>query len=433
MVLLGAAGLCVGPAAPAVHTQEGVLRDTLVFEHVGDRPIDPEDLAFDDTGALWAIDADIWRLAPGATAWEEIGIVSAVYILPLGPDTLVVGGFATRRSVDGGESFSLVHDEGEALFEAATSGTLLTGTKEASGVAYSEDRGATWADGVLDAGTWVPEAAAFAELPPGHGDAGRLVAGCWGGLSYSDDGGRTWAKSSLWQDSGRYLVSSVAVGVDGRVYAAFTEVGVAGTQVAASADGGQTYEVIYGFGVPLGTKNWIVALPGGADPEVGVLVVVQHDGSVWRSDDAAASWRQVGQVPVGSPPRMDDVLVGPDGRLYAGTTRSGDAEGWVWRTTGPVVTAAEPGSPDQTRMVLEVAPNPFRGGAEVALTLREPSWVRLAVFDVLGREVAVLADGPMTAGTHALAFDGVRLQAGVYIVRVEAVGTVASRTVTLVR
>jgi hypothetical protein len=300
-------------------------------------------------------------------------------------------------------------------------------------VAYSEDRGATWNQGALDAGTWVPEALAFAGLPPGHADAGRLVAGCWGGLSYSDDGGRTWQKSSLWEDNGRYRVPSLAIGVDGRVYAAFTEVGVAGTQIAASADGGQTYEVVYGFGVPVGTKNWIVAVPGGKNPEVGVLVVVQHDGSVWRSDDAAASWRQIGQVPVGSPPRMDDVLMGPDERLYAGTTRSGDAEGWVWRTTGPVVTAGAPGPPTQTGTVLEVAPNPFRGGAEVALTLRELSRVRVVVHDVLGREVAVLHEGAMATGAHALALDGARLPAGVYIVRVTAGGVVAARTVTLLR
>jgi hypothetical protein len=259
------------------------------------------------------------------------------------------------------------------------------------------------------------------------------VAGCTGGLSYSDDGGRTWQKSSLWEDSARYYVTSVAVGVDGRVYAAFSEVGVAGTQVARSDDGGATYEVAYGFGVPVGTDNWVVAVPGGPDPEVGVVLVVQHDGSVWRSDDAAASFRRVGQVPVGSPPRMDDVLVGPDGRLYAGTTRSGDAEGWVWRTTEPVVTAQEPGAPGKTGVVLEVAPNPFRSEATVTLTLSRPSEVAVAVYDVLGREVAVLHEGPLPPGSHALRFDAGELPGGVYVVRAVAGEASVARRLTLVR
>jgi hypothetical protein len=98
-----------------------------------------------------------------------------------------------------------------------------------------------------------------------------------------------------------------------------------------------------------------------------------------------------------------------------------------------VVTASTPGPPTQTGTVLEVAPNPFRGGAEVALTLRELSRVRVVVHDVLGREVAVLHEGAMATGAHALALDGARLPAGVYIVRVTAGGVVAARTVTLLR
>jgi hypothetical protein len=361
------------------------------------------------------------------------------YVLPLGPDTLHISFHNVRRSLDGGETFVEVYDEGGPLFEGPATGALLTGIGVGSGVAYSHDRGATWAEGALDAGSWVPDANAFAELPPGHADAGRLIAGCTGGLSYSDDGGRTWRKSSLWEDGPRYYVTSVAVGVDGAVYAAFSEQWVAGTQVARSRDGGATYEMAYGSGVASGVGAWVVAVPGGADPVAGVVVLVEVDGSVWRSDDAADSFRPVGQVPVGSPPRMDDVLVGPDGRLYAGTTRSGDAEGWVWRTTGPVVTAQEPGAPGETSVVLEVVPNPSRGEATVTLTLGAPSEVAVALYDVLGREVAVLASGRYGAGAHASLLDGSALPPGVYVVRA-AVGAVQrggaqvlARRVTVVR
>jgi hypothetical protein len=441
IMLFGAAGLWVGPAAPA-HAQAGAAAgDTLVFEQVGDRPPDANDLAFDGAGALWAIDADVWRLPPGATAWEEVALVPASYILPLGADTLLVGFNAVRRSLDGGETFEEVYDEGEALFEAPASGVLLTGTRVGSGVAFSHDRGATWAEGQIDSGSWIPDAHAFAELPPGHADAGRLVAGCTGGLSYSDDGGVTWAKSSLWEDSGRYYVTSVAVGVDGRVYAAFVELGVAGTQVAVSEDGGATYEVVYGFGVPVGSEARIVALPGGADPAVGVVVLVEFDGSVWRSDDAAASWRQVGQIPFVDPfpsSSLEDAVLGVDGRLYVAGGKSGPEDEWVYRTTEPVVTAQEPGAPGETGVVLEVAPNPFRGEATVTFEVSAPSRVRLAVYDVLGREVAVLADGPFAPGRYEAAFDGGSLAAGLYLVEARAESAAGARRtsaerVTLVR
>ncbi|HLT47525.1 MAG TPA: T9SS type A sorting domain-containing protein, partial [Rubricoccaceae bacterium] len=43
--------------------------------------------------------------------------------------------------------------------------------------------------------------------------------------------------------------------------------------------------------------------------------------------------------------------------------------------------------------------------------------VRLAVYDVLGREVAVLADGHRDAGTHRATLDASGLAAGTYVYR----------------
>jgi hypothetical protein len=42
------------------------------------------------------------------------------------------------------------------------------------------------------------------------------------------------------------------------------------------------------------------------------------------------------------------------------------------------------------------------------------------VFDVLGREVAVLKDGLVEAGTHRVTFDGSNLASGIYFARLDA-------------
>ena len=49
-------------------------------------------------------------------------------------------------------------------------------------------------------------------------------------------------------------------------------------------------------------------------------------------------------------------------------------------------------------------PNPFAGHTEVAFTLAKPGQVTLRVYDVMGREVATLAEGLFLAGTQRAAF-----------------------------
>ncbi|MDX1421010.1 MAG: T9SS type A sorting domain-containing protein [Rubricoccaceae bacterium] len=78
-------------------------------------------------------------------------------------------------------------------------------------------------------------------------------------------------------------------------------------------------------------------------------------------------------------------------------------------------------------------PNPASGRTALAFELPETRVVHLAVYDVLGREVAVLAEGPMAAGRHEAAFDVADLPAGVYLVRLTAGSEVVSQRVTRAR
>ncbi|WP_420455103.1 T9SS type A sorting domain-containing protein [Rubrivirga sp.] len=87
-----------------------------------------------------------------------------------------------------------------------------------------------------------------------------------------------------------------------------------------------------------------------------------------------------------------------------------------------------------TELALDpVAPNPSSGTARVAFALPEAGPVRVAVYDVRGREVAVLADGEHAAGHHQAALASRSLAAGVYVVRLEAHGQVLTRRAVVVR
>ncbi|MEL7361173.1 MAG: T9SS type A sorting domain-containing protein, partial [Bacteroidota bacterium] len=82
---------------------------------------------------------------------------------------------------------------------------------------------------------------------------------------------------------------------------------------------------------------------------------------------------------------------------------------------------------------LAAYPNPFADAATVVLTLDEAATVQLTVYDVLGRAVARLADGPVAAGTQTFRFDGRGLPAGRYVARVVTGGTVQTLPLTLAR
>jgi beta-glucuronidase len=67
-------------------------------------------------------------------------------------------------------------------------------------------------------------------------------------------------------------------------------------------------------------------------------------------------------------------------------------------------------------------PNPFNPSTTITWHLPHDSLVRTTVYDLLGREVALLADETQTAGTHSIRWDASRVSSGVYILRVHARG-----------
>ncbi len=76
-------------------------------------------------------------------------------------------------------------------------------------------------------------------------------------------------------------------------------------------------------------------------------------------------------------------------------------------------------------------PNPFNPSTRIDFELTSTADVRLAVYDILGREVALLADGTRAAGEHSVTFEAGDLPSGVYLYRLEANGTSRTRALLL--
>jgi alpha-tubulin suppressor-like RCC1 family protein len=78
-------------------------------------------------------------------------------------------------------------------------------------------------------------------------------------------------------------------------------------------------------------------------------------------------------------------------------------------------------------------PNPFNPSTVISYQLPVNSKVELRVFDVLGREVAMLVNERMTPGYHKVTFDAGNLASGMYIYRLKAGNTVITKKLTLIK
>ena len=75
----------------------------------------------------------------------------------------------------------------------------------------------------------------------------------------------------------------------------------------------------------------------------------------------------------------------------------------------------------------------FNPGTTINCELPRSSDVRLSVYDMLGREVAVLVHERMGAGIHTVKFDASNLPSGVYFYRLQAGSYVETRKLLLLR
>jgi hypothetical protein len=180
----------------------------------------------------------------------------------------------------------------------------------------------------------------------------------------------------------------------------------------------------------------VVAFLIGTQTQVSVTTVQpisathSRDGSVL--DSLLASDYQYVELIPGERVRLDFPYSSEDSTLV---------RDFILRCDGYYITP--PGDPlmgPQARARMESvwlgqnSPNPFRIFTVIPYSLPVDTWIKLAIYDIQGREVKTLVEGPLGQGYHQSVWDGcnrdgLRVSPGIYFCRLDCYGFSRTRKV----
>ncbi|MBN2011240.1 DUF5123 domain-containing protein [candidate division KSB1 bacterium] len=103
-----------------------------------------------------------------------------------------------------------------------------------------------------------------------------------------------------------------------------------------------------------------------------------------------------------------------------------------WGMNASSVTKAGKSSPI-TFALDQNYPNPFNPATSIAFRMETNGHANLTVFDFLGREIATLVNGNVSAGVHKVTFDASTLPSGIYLYRLKVEGQTLTRKMTLLQ
>jgi hypothetical protein len=103
-----------------------------------------------------------------------------------------------------------------------------------------------------------------------------------------------------------------------------------------------------------------------------------------------------------------------------------------------IVSSAREGTPTAPGLAVRAYPNPFNPTVRIDVRVSRARIVTAEVFDIRGRRVARLWNGRLSAGVHALRWDGTRdaggtVPSGVYFLRVASGAETRTTKLTILK
>jgi len=114
---------------------------------------------------------------------------------------------------------------------------------------------------------------------------------------------------------------------------------------------------------------------------------------------------------------------------YVYRLRQLDRTGSFWYSSVFEIELTAPSSIE----LMQNYPNPFNPTTQIRVRISERGAATLSIYDLLGREVAVLLNGEYPPGPHVVTWNAAGLESGVYLCRLNAGGFTQARKVVLLK
>lgn len=178
-------------------------------------------------------------------------------------------------------------------------------------------------------------------------------------------------------------------------------VGLEGRMIKTTDQGNSWQEISTGTGESLYSISFPNSLIGYISKDKGIL----------KTTDGGNSWQEVLQQ--GNDTLLSAYFLNPEIGYVAGT------KGKVFKTTtGGVIGINQISGEVPTDFLLQQNyPNPFNPETNIKFAVPKLANVRLAVYDLLGREVESLVNKQLTPGTYEVNWNAAKFSSGIYMYR----------------
>ncbi len=362
---------------------------------------------------------------------EGIEYVGYITALAANGDTVYAGSSAARayRSVDGGRTFTSTANQlasGGAVKAFAFTGNAVLAIMTTSNAVYrTTNNGVSWTASF----TGITNTGGLTVARIGS----DFYLGTVSGLFKSADGGVNWTRIGATVLVNNFQISGIAtLGSD--IYVSVYNAGTLTGDIYKSADNGNSWTKLnIAFAGSYPSPYSLISMNGNL--YTGVYANFSSSATVMQGA-AGTTWTDFGQgLVIPGVVRVNSFLVSGNELLAAFANITGDPFD-IWRRTIQTTDVKEIGESVPSTFVLEQNyPNPFNPSTVINYKIPIQTHVQLIVYDMLGREVALLVNNFQQPGNYSVSFDagGIGLASGMYIYRINSGNFSESKKMLLIK